>query len=201
MASKLLEEGGLVRATQQVRFAHGPEPPMDRTLQTRFFAIFLALISVAAVVFAWINLQKDQEYSAPTDGVWWVEDAGHLRAQRVEANGPGEKAGIKPGDQLISLDGRNITDVGRLEQQLYRVGIWSKATYSLTRQGVPLEAPLILVPADRSLYAGLRLIALVYLGIGMYVLLRRWTAPKAAIRSYAAPPTRPGRPTRSRTSL
>ena len=42
-----------------------------------------------------------------------------------------------------------------------------------------MEAPLILVPADRSLYGGLRLIALVYLGIGLYVLLRRWTAPKS----------------------
>lgn len=179
MASKLLEYDGLVRATQPVRLAHVPEPPMDRTLQTRFFAIFLALISVAAVVFAWINFQKDQEYSAPYDGVWWVEDAGHLRAERVEINGPGEKAGIKPGDRLVALDGRNITNVGSLEQQLYRVGIWSKATYSLVRQGVPLDAPLILAPTDRSLFAGLRLIALVYLGIGMYVLLRRWTAPKS----------------------
>ena len=34
-------------------------------------------------------------------------------------------------------------------------------------------------PPDRSLYIGLRLIALVYLGIGLYVLLRRWTAPKS----------------------
>ena len=32
---------------------------------------------------------------------------------------------------------------------------------------------------DRSLFAGLRFIALVYLGIGLYVLLRRWTAPRS----------------------
>ncbi len=152
---------------------------MDRTLQTRFFAVFLALVSITAIIFAWINFQKDQEYSAPYDGVWWVEDGGHLRAQRVDVNGPGEKAGIKPGDRLVSVDGRSVADVGGLEQQLYRVGIWSKATYSLVRQGVPLEAPLILAPTDRSLYLGLRLIALVYLGIGIYVLFRRWTAPKS----------------------
>ncbi len=34
-----------------------------------------------------------------------------------------------------------------------------------------------MVPADRSLNNWLRLIALIYLGIGVYVLLRRWTAP------------------------
>ncbi|HZP24070.1 MAG TPA: ATP-binding protein [Terriglobales bacterium] len=152
---------------------------MDRTLQTRFFAVFLALVSVSAIVFAWINFQKDREYSSPYDGIWWVEDAGHLRAQRVEADGPGEKAGIKPGDRLVSIDGRTVSNVGSVEQQLYRVGIWTKATYSLVRQGVSVDTPVILVPTDRSLYAGLRLIALVYLGIGIYVLFRRWTAPKS----------------------
>ena len=162
-----------------VRLPHQPAAPMDRDLQTRFFAVFLALLSVAAIVFAWINFQKDREILAPYDGVWWVEDGGHLRAERVDADGPGQKAGIKPGDRLVAVDGRDVTNVGSLERQLYRVGVWSKATYSLVRQGVPLEAPLILAPADRSLYGGLRLIALVYLGIGMYVLLRRWTAPKS----------------------
>jgi two-component system NtrC family sensor kinase len=152
---------------------------MPRDLQTRFFAVFLALISVAAVVFAWINFQKGSEFVTPTDGVWWAEDGSHLTAQRVDPDGPGEKAGVKRGDLLISVDSHNISNVGSLDRQLYRVGIWSKATYSLQRQGVTLEAPLILVPADRSLNIGLRLIALVYLGIGLYVLLRRWTAPKS----------------------
>jgi len=152
---------------------------MARDLQTRFFAVILALLSVAAVVFAWINFQKDREFVAPYDGVWWVEDGGHLRAERVDVDGPGQKAGIKKGDHLVAIDGHDVANVGSLERQLYRVGVWSKAKYSLVRQGVPLEAPLIPAPTDRSLYDGLRLIALVYLGIGIYVLLRRWTAPKS----------------------
>lgn len=152
---------------------------MPKDLQTRFFAVALALISVAAIVFAWINFQKGSDFPTPSDGVWWVEDGSHLRAQRVDRDGPGEKAGIKVGDHLVAVDGRAISNVGSLERQLYRVGVWSKTSYSLTRQGVNLDAPLILAPADRSLYAGLRLIALVYLGIGLYVLLRRWTAPKS----------------------
>jgi len=152
---------------------------MPKDLQNRFFAVILALISVAAVVFAWINFQKSSDFPTPTDGVWWTEDGSHLRAQRVDPDSPGEKAGVKKGDLLLSVDGHGITNVGSLERQLYRVGIWSKATYSLQRHGVSLEAPLILVPSDSSLNLGLRLIALVYLGIGLYVLLRRWTAPKS----------------------
>ncbi len=153
---------------------------MVRDLQTRFFALFLALLSVAAIAFAWINFEKEREVITPYDGVWWVEDGGHLRAERVDADGPGQKAGIKAGDRLVAVDGRDVTNVGSVERQLYRIGVWSKADYSLVRQGVPVEAPLILAPADRSFYGGLRLIALVYLGIGLYVLLRRWTAPKSA---------------------
>ena len=47
----------------------------------------------------------------------------------------------------------------------------------MLRQSVPLDSSVILVPAERSLNNWLRLIALIYLGIGLYVLLRRWTAP------------------------
>src|SRR5271166_848886 len=180
VASKLHADEGHVGAGAPVRRAHQPPAAMATELRTRFFAVFLALLSVAAIAFGWINFQKEQEFVAPHDGVWWVEDAGHLRAERVDTDGPGQKAGIKKGDLLVALDGRNVTNVGSLQRQLYRVGVWAKATYSLERHGVSLEAPLILVPADRTLYGGLRLIALVYLGIGLYVLLRRWTAPRSA---------------------
>src|SRR5205807_9051225 len=59
---------------------------------------------------------------------------------------------------------------------LYSTGVWHKASYSLLRDAVPLDSKVLLVPADRSLNNWLRLIALIYLGIGLYVLLRRWTA-------------------------
>ena len=160
-----------------LRRVERPRALMAKDLQTRFFAVFLALLSVAAIVFAWINFQKEREFVAPYDGVWWVEEGDHLRAERVDVDAPGQKAGVKKGDHLLAVDGHNVVNVGSLERQLYRVGVWSKANYSLVRHGVALEAPVILVPSDRTLYGGLRLIALVYLGIGLYVLLRRWTAP------------------------
>ena len=62
------------------------------------------------------------------------------------------------------------------------------ATYSIVRPGAeshglegaaPFPVQVILEAADRSTDQGSRLIALVYLLIGLYVLLRRWTAPKS----------------------
>src|SRR6516225_4512767 len=179
MASELHSKEGFTGPNMRSGVSAPLPTPMVKDLQARFFAVILALLSVAAMVFAWINFQKEREFSTPYDGVWWMEEGGHLQAQRVDPDGPGEKAGIKRGDRLVAVDGRQVSNVGSLERQLYRTGVWSKATYSLVRDGISLEGPIILAPADRSLYDGLRLIALVYLGIGLYVLLRRWTATKS----------------------
>jgi len=156
----------------------GPLPqPMNRESQVRFLAVLLSLLTIAAVVFAAFNFQKERESTAPDDGVAWVEQGGRLLADRVEPNGPGLKAGIKPGDQLLAVNGQDVKNLPGLERQIYRTGVWFQAAYSLQRQSVVLDCKVLLVPADRSLNNWLRLIALIYLGIGLYVLLRRWTAP------------------------
>ena len=152
---------------------------MKRELTVRFTAVLLAVLTVAAIFFAWFNLQKEQSLAVPYDGVWWMEREGSVRAERVDPNGPGENAGVKEGDLLLTVNTQPVSTVAGVVRRLERTGIWSKATYGLRRQGVPLEVSVILAPADKSLNTGLRLIALIYLGIGLFVLLRRWTAPKS----------------------
>ena len=154
-----------------------PPKPMNRESQVRSVAVLLFLLTVAAVVFAGFNFNSERKFLVPDDGIWWVEHNGRLTADRVDPSGPGARAGIKPGDQLVSINEQNVGNVSGVVRQLYRTGVWSKASYSLLRQSVPLDSSVILEPADRSLNNWLRLIALIYLGIGLYVLLRRWTAP------------------------
>ncbi len=154
-----------------------PLKPMNRESQVRSVAVLLFLLTVAAVVFAAFNLDAELKFAVPDDGVWWIEHDARLTADRVDPSGPGAKGGIKAGDQLVSINGQEVQNMSGLEHQLYRTGIWSKASYSLLRQTVPLDSSVILVPAERSLNNWLRLIALIYLCIGLYVLLRRWTAP------------------------
>ncbi|HEY3972079.1 MAG TPA: ATP-binding protein [Candidatus Sulfotelmatobacter sp.] len=180
MAAKLLiqDEWDVSSTPPHPPRGSGPAPqPMNRESQARFVAVLLFLLTVAAVVFAGFNFQKERDSAVPDDGVWWVEHNGRLLADRVDPSGPGAKAGIKAGDQLLSINGQEIKRTPDLVRQLYRTGVWAKATYSLMRQSVTLDSNVILVPADRSLNNWLRLIAMIYLGIGIYVLLRRWTAP------------------------
>jgi len=149
---------------------------MNRDFQARFIAVLLAILTTAAVTYAVYNFEVERAYQVPTDGVWWVEHNGRLLAESVEVGGPGARAGIKTGDQLTAVDQHPVSSSAARVRQLYRVGAWSKSTYSVLRQGVPVDVTVIPVPAERSLNYWLRLIALIYLAIGLYVLLRRWTA-------------------------
>jgi PAS domain S-box-containing protein len=156
---------------------------MKQALQFRFSAIILLLLTVAAIIFAWLNFQQEKKIEVPFDGVWWVEqhadDSGGLVAKRIEPGGPGDHAGIKQNDILVAVEGAPVHNVAALMRQLYRGGIYSKITYTVVRDRVSLDVPLIPAEADKSLNDGLRLIALVYLVIGLFVLFRRWTAPKS----------------------
>src|SRR5246127_4084690 len=179
MAAKLLWSSRGSKGSLRPDVVVSSHGSMNKEFQIRFTAGFLFLITVAACVFAWINFQKEHEFQIPYDGAWWVERGGHLVADRVEHNGPADKAGIRQGDQLATVNGREIKNTPTLERQLYTIGVWSRANYSVVRHTVPVDSVVILVPADRPLNDWLRLIALIYLGIGIYVLLRRWTAPSS----------------------
>jgi len=150
---------------------------MNRDFQIRFTAGFLVLLTAAAVTLAWINFRKERQFVAPYDGVWWVEREGKIVAERVDAKGPGAQAGIKRGDRVVAIDSRPVTSIAVLVFQMYHDGTWSKPNYTLERGQFTFDASPILSPSDRNSNAWLRLIALIYLAIGLYVLFRRWTAP------------------------
>ena len=159
---------------------------MLKVFQIRVAVVLLAGFTLAAAVLASLNFTKEGSFSLPTDQVSWVESPGGLEAQRVLKNGPGDQAGIKAGDLLTAAKlsgsrGENTPTprMSVLTRQWFAAGVWGRVDYYLVRAGIPIHASVILAEADRSQNQGLRLIALVYLSIGLYVLFRRWTAPRA----------------------
>ncbi len=160
---------------------------MKNSLPSRGLAVLLAVLTLAAVVLAGLNLRQESTFEVPTDGVWWLESGPSLRAERVPAGSPAEQAGIRQGDILLAVNDHPIAHFPNLVRELFRTGVWRHASYSVLRPGphhlgtgTRLEIPsVILQPVDRSSNDGFRLIAVAYLCIGMYVLFRRWTAPKA----------------------
>src|SRR5262249_62362298 len=84
------------------------------------------------------------------------------------------------GEAVAALDGQSMLRTVDIQRELFRTGALLNATYELERHGIKVEVPKVtLIDADNSLKQGERMIALIYLGIGLYVLFRRWTAPKS----------------------
>jgi len=163
---------------------------MRDAFQIRILAVALAVATLGVCVLAGFNLSQELGVEFPTDGVTWIEAQGGLRADRVPADSPAAKAGIRSGDVLTAVNGEATPRLAVQVQAIYSNGLWDHAAiYSLLRRQpgatsgkrsvANFTAPVWLESADRSTDQGSRLIALVYLFIGLYVLLRRWTAPKS----------------------
>lgn len=147
----------------------------------RFTSVSLAILSVTIVVFAIINLQQRLGYRMPEDGVSWVDSQEGVRAWIVVADGPADRAGIRDGDLLESIDGKPIHTAADAGREIFRAGIWSQASYTLVREGQKFQTSLVLVSqkAATTVRYYLSLVGLIYLVIGTYILFRRWKAPKS----------------------
>ena len=158
---------------------------MKSGAQTRLLAILLAVFTLAALGLAIANLLQENDYTPATDGARWTEVAGGLRAYIVPPDTPAYRAGVHTGDILTAVNDVPTPQLASLERQVYASGVWSKVKYSLLRRtgsaanSVAIPVMVYLAPIDRTDWQVKRLIALVYLAIGLFVLFRRWTAPKS----------------------
>lgn len=148
----------------------------------------LGVLTLASCILAGFNISRERAFDTPTDGVRWVETEGGLLAVRVPTGSPAERAGVRPDDVMVAVNELPSRRIAQLERQMFRAGSYGSVTYTLVRHvhvadqdtHARLDVKVILESTDRTVSNGiLRLIALVYLSIGLYVLFRRWTAPKA----------------------
>jgi len=143
--------------------------------------VILALVTLAAIVFAVLNYQQRSKFVTVDDGVTWRDASEGVLAWHVVDDSPAAKAGIKPGDYVQSIRGvtiRRATDVTRI---LWPVAQWTEVRYGIRRNGKSFETPVIVVPRENpsSIENPLRLTALLYLFIGLFIFVRRWNAPRA----------------------
>jgi two-component system, NtrC family, sensor kinase len=154
---------------------------MGSIFRFRFMTVMLALLSLALVVFGVINFQQHGKYQIPSDGVSWVDSDQGVRAWIVDPNGPGFRAGIREGDELRAIGGEPIKYGVDATKAIFEAGVWSKEQYDLVRNGEPFKVAIVLGPQvdSGSMRHYLELVGLLYLFIGTFILLRRWTAPKS----------------------
>ncbi len=137
--------------------------------------------TVALVVCGFLNLQQRHRFRLPTDGVTWVDTEQGVQAWIVAPSGPGERAGIREGDRLVSIDRAPVQRAADATRAVFRSRAGSALTYDLVRDGRPVRASVPISAGTRSdsVHDYLVLVGLLYLVIGAFVLVRRWSAPRS----------------------
>jgi two-component system, NtrC family, sensor kinase len=154
---------------------------MRQNLRVRVGAVVLALATLAAVVFAWLNFLQRSRYDQVDDGVAWSDGPGGVEAWKVAPDSPASAAGIHAGDVLVAINDVPVPKAAHVARRLYRAGLWTQLRYKLARNGEEFETRLITTPPHKPLSVEnyLRVVGLLYLFIGLFIFARRWNAPRA----------------------
>jgi two-component system, NtrC family, sensor kinase len=138
---------------------------------TVHLAIVAALLCLAAA-----NLTKRATWNELEDGVLWDESSGALSAKEVDARSPAAKAGVRPGDVLIAVNGLGVESQKAVVDAMHAAAKGDTLTYSLLRlnSATIVHVPLGPVPAgSRTRYFLLAAVGIFSLLVGAGVRLRR----------------------------
>src|SRR5271154_172174 len=154
---------------------------MNDGLRIRLGAVTLALLTLAAVIFAVLNFQQRSRFVVPDDGVTWMDTASGVMAWHVAPGTPADRAGLKQGDYIETLHATPIHRAVDVTKLLFRAGPWTEVKYQIRRGGESFEVPLVTAPQGNpfEIENYLRVTALLYLFIGLFIFARRWNAPRA----------------------
>jgi len=78
------------------------------------------------------------------------EKPGGVVVKELFPDGPAAEAGIRPGDVLLAINGRDVHDPQGMAFRLATLRIGDEATVTLMRKGEQLELPVKLTPAPRE---------------------------------------------------
>jgi two-component system, NtrC family, sensor kinase len=153
--------------------------PMSDSLRMRLGAVVLALLTLTVIVFAVLNFQQNSRVLLPDDGATWMDTPRGVVAWHVAAESSAARAGIEKGDILESIHGRAVRNGSDVPRLLWRAGLWTEVPYQIRREGQTFTVSVITVPRENPRSLDLRLTALLYLFIGLFIFARRWNAPRA----------------------
>ena len=98
--------------------------------------------------FLWMTNPAPSERRRPRIGIVFKpkDDVSGLTILRVIPSSPAEKAGLLPGDRLLSVEGKEIGEVKEIHDILSRKGWGSEITLTLDRHGSVKEMKVMLPP-------------------------------------------------------
>ena len=111
--------------------------------------VFSQLIQKGSVSrgYMGVTIQPVTEELAQSFG---LKEAKGALVNDVIKGGPADKAGIRQGDVIIALNGKEVKDPSHLQRQVAEAGIGTVAKLSIFRDGKALEVGITLASADSA---------------------------------------------------
>ena len=154
--------------------------------RNQFSGTLLLICTVAAVIAAVLSIQHLRSYPLHDDGVTWVDHKGpqgqnQVVAAHIVPDAPGDRAGIRLGDQVVKIGPFPIHKALDVPQALWQIPVFSQTTYTLRRNGIDFQKEHIVIqaaPRDSAVYYQYG-VGFAYLAIGLFVYYRRTSAAKS----------------------
>jgi PAS domain S-box-containing protein len=163
-----------------------PSSPRQRERYLRALAVVLLLVTLTMTVLAALNFGQRTRYVPVWDGVQWDVTPDGVLASLVIFGSPANRSGIRAGDILLSINGTPVQNLTDVSKSLFRSKPGTALRYELQRPDVASSVRTVqvtVIPVQEidpfSLRGFLEFVAILYLGIGLFVLFKRWSAPHA----------------------
>jgi PAS domain S-box-containing protein len=134
------------------------------------------LVGFALATLGVANIQRKATSAVLEDGVFWKDSPAGVLAGRVAPAGPGARAGIRPGDVLLAVDGREVLSAVEVEEALSERRAGDRLGYSVLRADEKRALEIGIVPLPQgnvTLFYYLSLMGFFSLLVGTIVVLRR----------------------------
>ena len=106
-------------------------------------SVLESIITTGSVTRGWIGVEPQDVTPEIADSFGLDQKSGAIVAG-VLKNGPADRAGIKPGDILVSVDGQDITDTTRLLNLIAQIKPGTNAKIHLVRKNRELDLDVMI---------------------------------------------------------
>jgi two-component system, NtrC family, sensor kinase len=172
---------GSVRERQLLPSQRIPVSSIADSLASSRQATWLRLMAQAAIVVALLclavsNVAVRATWSELEDGVLWRGEGEGVTAHVVDAASPAARAGVRPGDVLIAVNGHAVQDEGDLVKVFHAAHPGERLDYTVLRLASQQMITVGVAPipsGPRGLYYALAAVGIFSLLVGASVRLRR----------------------------
>jgi len=142
-------QGRLIGVPTAIFSRGGGSNGIGFAIPSKMVRVFLNAADKGKLVSGWIGVEGEA-LTADTAKQLGLDRPGGLLVTGVVPGSPGAKAGVKPGDVLKSVDGKEVANGGQLRYSLATEGVGTTLNMRLWRDGAERQVPVTLAPPPEN---------------------------------------------------